>query len=270
MIIGDSVKKIILVLLFALTGCADTDSTLLLTHQKEDADTAIIKVQNEMQLVKMINESILEQNNTITYTADEALDLDEIVRMLSYLIPFDIQYTQVSYVDKGIPCYTLKLQYIDTEYEKVIASLKQIIKDNHVNKMSNASKIAFAHDYIIDHCEYDETVNSRNENNEAAFQIQGVLFERLAVCSGYSRCFLMMMRLLDIPCLYVASDEINHSFNLVYENDYRFIDVTWDENENRYYQLDKNAFFKDGKHQLDKQYNAEYFINFLSYIYHLD
>lgn len=270
-------KKILLiVLLILVSGCSlnskAEDSLLLISYQKEETKVSsrVFEISDEMQLVKRLNEELLMGRNTFTYTCENKIDLDEVIRMLSYLIPFDLRLSKQSYVDKAKTTYEMKVEYLDSKYEEVKLFLEKVISENITSSMSTKAKIDFAHDYILDWCEYDEDVIERNENNASAFQIQGVVFEKEAVCSGYSRCFLMMLRLMDIPCVYVPSDVINHSFNLVYDNQFRYIDVTWDEGDNRYYDLSKDEFFEDGKHELGQEFNSEYFVNFLSYIYHLN
>lgn len=271
-------KKMLVLLLFLLGGCSlsneiDTaNSTLMISYPKKETKVSksVLEINDEMQLVSHLNQNLMNNENTFTYKTDETIDLDEVVRMLSYLVPFDLKLRQSKYINKGTTTYEITVDYTDSKYEEALSYLKQIVDENLTSKMSIEEKIDFAHEYIIEHCEYDESVVERDENNSSAFQMQGVLFNQKAVCSGYSRCFLMMMKLMDIPCVYVSSDIINHSFNLVYDGQFRFIDVTWDEKDNRYYYLDVHNFFDDGKHELSEDYDSEYFVNFLSYIYHLN
>lgn len=271
-------KKILVILLFFLGGCSfsneiDTlNSTLMISYPKKETrvSKSVFEISDEIQLVSHLNQSLMNNENSFTYKTNNSIDLDEVVRMLSYLVPFDLKLRQAKYTDKGTTTYEITVEYTDTEWAKSLSYLKEIVDENITSEMSTKEKIDFAHEYIIDHCEYDESVVERDGSNSSAFQMQGVLFNQRAVCSGYSRCFLMMMKLMDIPCVYVSSDVINHSFNLVYDGEFRFIDVTWDEKDNRYYYLDIHNFFDDGKHELSEDYDSEYFVNFLSYIYHLN
>lgn len=271
-------KKMLVILLFLLVGCSfsnemdTTKSSLMISYPKKETRVSknIVEVSDEMQLVSHLNQSLMKEENTFTYKTESSIDLDEVVRMLSYLVPFDLKLRQEKNIYKGSITYEITVEYTDSNWEKSLSYLKQVVDENITSDMTTEAKIDFAHQYILDHCEYDESVVERDDSNASAFQIQGVLFNQKAVCSGYSRCFLMMMKLMDIPCVYVSSDVINHSFNLVYDGEFRFIDVTWDENDNRYYYLDIHNFFDDGKHELSEDYDSEYFVNFLSYIYHLN
>lgn len=271
-------KKMLVILLFLLVGCSlsseiDTIKTsLMISYPKKEnkVSKSVFEISDEMQLVSQLNQSLMNEENTFTYKTEKNIDLDEVVRMLSYLVPFDLKLRQTKFRDKGTTTYEITVEYTDTNWEKSLSSLKQVVEENTTSEMTINEKIDFAHQYILDHCEYDESVVERDDSNASAFQIQGVLFDQEAVCSGYSRCFLMMMKLMGIPCVYVSSDVINHSFNLVYDGEFRFIDVTWDEKDNRYYYLDLHDFFDDGKHELSEDYDSEYFMNFLSYIYHLN
>lgn len=271
-------KKLLLAVLLMMSGCSisknvdTTNANLMIAYPKSDAKVSknVYEVHDEVELVSYLDQSLMNKENSFTYRTDNHIDLDEVVRMLSYLVPFDIKLKQMQHTLRTNTTYEIIIEYTDTEYDEVIAFLKELINKNISSDMTMSEKIDFAHQYILDHCDYDENVIERDENNAEAFQIQGVLFDGKAVCAGYSRCFLMMMKLMGIPCLYVSSDVINHSFNLVYDGEYRFIDVTWDEGDNRYYYLDRDHFFDDGKHRLNENYDSEYFMNFLSYVYHLN
>ena len=58
-----------------------------------------------------------------------------------------------------------------------------------------------------------------------------VLENRLAICDGYSEVFKIFMSELDIECIYVASEVMNHAWNMVKMDDghWYHIDVTFDD-----------------------------------------
>lgn len=259
-------KKILCVLLLLLSGCAIQDYVLV-TQETKEVEQYDFKVSEAMKVARSIHTNLNNGEMTTTYISDENIDLDELVHLLSFVVPYDLKVSQSSIpLLKGIR-NIFKIQYFDQNIETTNKMIDQVIAYNIDDTMSDQQKVDFVHKFIIDHCEYDTAVIERTEENETAFQIEGVMMSQKAVCSGYARTFMLFMKKLDIPCLYVSSDIINHSFNLVYTDDFYFIDTTWDEGTNSYYNLDSESFFNDGKHTLEEIYNREYFLNFLVYMY---
>ena len=58
----------------------------------------------------------------------------------------------------------------------------------------------------------------------------GPLVNGLAVCDGYARAYQLLLGRIGIGCMFVASDEMNHSWNLVsIDGAWYHVDVTWDD-----------------------------------------
>ena len=56
------------------------------------------------------------------------------------------------------------------------------------------------------------------------------MFNNIALCSGYSDTFALMLDMLDIPNFRVSN--IEHIWNVIkFNNEWRHIDVTWDDDE---------------------------------------
>ena len=61
------------------------------------------------------------------------------------------------------------------------------------------------------------------------FQLMALLLTGKAVCDGISAAFAMICRYAGLPCIYVASPEMNHSWNAVlYKGEVMYIDTTFD------------------------------------------
>ena len=120
--------------------------------------------------------------------------------------------------------------------------------DNAVNEVLSLcngtdnmyEKMIIVHDYIVDNTDYDyeaaKTITSLEETNDAvidASSAYGCLVNHKAVCSGYSAAFQLIMQKIGIPCGRVAgykTEGENHEWNYVFfDNDYYYIDVTWDD-----------------------------------------
>ncbi len=93
-------------------------------------------------------------------------------------------------------------------------------------------KIKAVHDYIIENCEYDETISKPN-----IYSMYGVYINRTAVCEGYSKAFKYAMDCLNIPCIIAcgigqnsSGQQESHAWNYVKIDDTWYgVDCTWDD-----------------------------------------
>ena len=90
---------------------------------------------------------------------------------------------------------------------------------------TNVEKLLYLHDYLITHCEYDQTYSKTNAYN--------ALVEGSAVCDGYAKAFKYLCDLAGLTCEYVASDANNHAWNMVQvgngDTAWYYIDCTKDD-----------------------------------------
>ncbi|MHB8127579.1 MAG: transglutaminase domain-containing protein [Mobilitalea sp.] len=112
------------------------------------------------------------------------------------------------------------------EYAELILSL--IIKED----MNKVEKIKAVHDYIVRNTKYDQT--RQEDLPESSFAIEGVLYNREAVCQGYAYTFQLFMDLLDITSNVVVGSSvasgIGHAWNMVYLGEtWYMVDTTWDD-----------------------------------------
>lgn len=121
--------------------------------------------------------------------------------------------------------------------------------------MTEQEKYRAIHEYLLDHCEYDmhAALNQATETGDA-FSAYGALCDGLAVCDGISAAFAMICRAAGLPCLYVASSEMNHAWNAVlWQGEVRYIDTTFDltgGTRDRYFLLTDQVLAED--HQWDR------------------
>lgn len=88
------------------------------------------------------------------------------------------------------------------------------------------------HDYIVMNCEYSDL----NSNSSNAY---GCLVDKNAVCSGYSRAAMLLLKKAGIDSMLVGgmgitSDDqhISHMWNVVWiDNEQYYLDVTWDDTD---------------------------------------
>lgn len=121
----------------------------------------------------------------------------------------------------------------------------------------------YAHDYIVDNCEYDYEAAESDEIEDNASSAYGALIEGKAICEGYARAFQLLCNELGIECVNIfgTDDGENHMWNGVkIEGDWYQVDVTWDDTEDEqknisqylYFNLDDEKMYKD--HQASELY----------------
>ena len=91
--------------------------------------------------------------------------------------------------------------------------------------MSDVQKVIAVHDWMIGYARYDLDCGKHSDD------IEGFMFNKSGVCSGYSVTFEYFMKLLDIPCLVVLGDAGGaHAWNTVFvDGMWLYVDVTQDD-----------------------------------------
>ena len=124
-------------------------------------------------------------------------------------------------------------------YEQAVAKALANIDSS----MSAMEKAFVLHDYLVSHCEYDQTLSK--------FTAEDALVYGSAVCQGYTLAYEDLMQRAGIECENVPSNEMNHIWNmiLIYGNWYH-VDTTWDDPVNvaaKSYCGHKNFLASDAK-----------------------
>ena len=147
-------------------------------------------------------------------------------------------YIQVTYNDAS--------RHADAEAEAARLAKTLVHAD-----MSEWEKYKAIYTYLLDHVEYDmhAALNQGTEHGSPAFSAYGALVDGLAVCDGISAAFAMICRAAGLPCIYVASPEMNHSWNAVwYQGEVHHVDITYDltgHTRDRYFMLDERQIARD-------------------------
>ncbi|MGM9638606.1 MAG: transglutaminase domain-containing protein [Butyricicoccaceae bacterium] len=151
----------------------------------------------------------------------------------------------------------IKVVYNDAEkHAAAEAEADRLAAELLREEMTDQEKYRAIHEYLLDHCVYDmhAALNQSVETGDA-FSAYGALCGGQAVCDGISAAFAMICRSAGLPCLYVASTEMNHSWNIVLlQGEVRYIDTTFDltgGTRDRYFLLTEQALAAD--HQWDRE-----------------
>lgn len=97
--------------------------------------------------------------------------------------------------------------------------------------MNDLEKALAVHDYLVLNCEYDyERLTSTGTVPEVSHTAYGALIENIAVCDGYAKAYASILEELGISSKIVASDSMNHAWNLVLvDGNWYHVDATWDD-----------------------------------------
>jgi transglutaminase/protease-like cytokinesis protein 3 len=100
--------------------------------------------------------------------------------------------------------------------KKIDRKVKKIVKQ--LGKGNRRNRIRKAHDYLLEHMEYDS----------GYYSPYYAFVKGRGMCMAYALAFQRIMQEMGIPCLYVRGK--NHAWNMVKIGGYWYnIDVTWDD-----------------------------------------
>ena len=139
---------------------------------------------------------------------------------------------KVKYDTTGKVTLIVEHLYTKEEIDKIEKELDNIWHNNLTADANQSKIIRFFHDYIIDTTTYDfeyekqlKTVVGVNDDSAKA---TGVLFNRNAICSGYTDTMAIILDRLGIYNFKVTSD--SHVWNVLRDNGKLVhLDVTWDD-----------------------------------------
>ena len=153
---------------------------------------------------------------------------------------FSLGYKYTTITQYGMEKIELKPR-VSTEllqYKEAVDEKVDSILDKANQKQSDYEKVLFIHDYIIDNTVYDtktaDLITADKESNTIynASTIYGCLVEKKAVCSGYAAAFHLLTKKLGFESGRTRgeADGELHEWNYIkLDNEYYFIDVTWDD-----------------------------------------
>ncbi len=177
----------------------------------------------------------------------------------NYVSPLNsyIKYNTLIVNDDKINLKVDKL-YTNDEITKLDAFVNKFINDNKINVKNPTKKdIKLIHDYLVDNITYDKKYKEGDEtvSNKATTAI----FNKIAICSGYTDAFAIFLDKLNIPNFKVTTED--HVWNLIYfDNKWTHIDVTWDDDEvnkdnnHNFFMIDTKKLLEidDLKHNFEK------------------
>lgn len=138
-----------------------------------------------------------------------------------YMVEFFIAASNGDYVEfysKYETVTAASLSDVNTIGGKVKAVIASVVKSG----MTDRQKALAVHEWLTHNAKYDQTGTNHDPD--------GVLLKGSGVCESYARAFQMFMSELGIPNVYIASDSLDHAWNMIYvDGGWYHVDVTWDD-----------------------------------------
>lgn len=109
--------------------------------------------------------------------------------------------------------------YDRAAYDQAVA---KILESAVLPGMSQYQIALSVHDYLASHFRYDES--------SSRFKGWNLLIDGTAVCEGYARAYMDVLKRAGLEAVYVKSDSMDHAWNLVkIDHQWYHVDVTWDD-----------------------------------------
>lgn len=124
--------------------------------------------------------------------------------------------------------------WICADYNFIILSdyENEIIASNVTNDMNDYDKAKALHDFLCRKMTYKTKYLLNYKNDMPTWYF--CLVNGVGVCQTYTELYQRLLNAVNIPCISVDSDSMNHRWNCVkIEDEWFHVDVTWDDYEGK-------------------------------------
>ncbi|WP_170164378.1 transglutaminase-like domain-containing protein [Mobilisporobacter senegalensis] len=97
--------------------------------------------------------------------------------------------------------------------------VSEIIKELDLTDLSYFNKVLICGEWIAENISYDYEGLEKGTENRTLLE---TMKERKGVCQGYAIVFKEFMEQIGVPCLYISDTKMNHAYNIVLMNDYKW------------------------------------------------
>ena len=172
----------------------------------------------------------------VSITPDQLKEVYCIAKDLNYYsVNAPMSFTYSYYSQSGV----ITAVKLDLPFSKSVGDSKTAALKSKVNsikagipKTSDYDKVKYIHDYIINHCRYNNNAVLNSDAYPTAFTAYGALVEGSAVCEGYAKAFSLLCNEVGVDALLVTGTGKGepHMWNMVKCNgQWYHMDVTWDD-----------------------------------------
>lgn len=170
-----------------------------------------------------------EYDNCINDVKELAQDQTILSDINNYVHPFNsFKNVETEYDDTGKVTFKVYKMYTKEQIVQINNHMKVLTRELIYSNDSQYNNILRAHDYIINHTEYDSDKAEGYGSNYSSDTAYGPLYEGYAICGGYTDLMQLFLEEMGIKNFRVSSDM--HVWNAVYINDnWVNLDLTWDD-----------------------------------------
>lgn len=147
--------------------------------------------------------------------------------------------------------------FLSAKNKQILTAAKNVISQKITSGMNDYQKELAIHDYITTWSNFDWAVLGHGAVAEDSKTPYGVLINRNAMCHGFSSCFQLFMKMLDIECVTVfstSSGSTPHSWNVVkIEGDWYCVDTAWDSTSGHAYFNVTSQYLKNRGYRWDEK-----------------
>ena len=173
-------------------------------------------------------EAFMHDNPDIFY-----IDVNKMFVNIKTIKRFFSTSYEVSISDKDGNTYLSDDFSSEAQVEAAIQAVESV-KNSVLSKATgtDAQKVLYIHDYLVDNIEYDEEYNKAGR-----YSIYGALVGKKCVCEGYAKAFKYLLNSVDVECELMQGNAINnsgevesHAWNCVKIKDKWYaVDITWED-----------------------------------------
>ena len=158
-----------------------------------------------------------------------ANDQETLSTINNFVHPYNsFSHIETAYDNYGKVTISIEKTYTDSDITLIDAKIDEIEKQIWATSMTTEEKIRSAHDYIINHSEYDTERSDYNIVNYESDTAFGPLLQGYSLCGGYTDAMALFLEDLNIKNYKVASK--NHVWNALEQNGIWYhLDLTWDD-----------------------------------------
>ena len=158
-----------------------------------------------------------------------ANDQETLSTINNFVHPYNsFRHLETAYDNYGKITLTIEKTYSDSDISLINAKVDEVEQEIWTDNMSQVDKIRAAHDYIINHSEYDSERSDYNIVKYKSDTAFGPLLEGYSLCGGYTDAMELFLEDMGIKSYKISSE--NHVWNAVYLNNaWYHLDLTWDD-----------------------------------------
>lgn len=174
-------------------------------------------------------DALLDGQNEVTFFY-KYKSLDEVYDALEAVYPYAFSLRSMKRGD-GLVTFTVEVSR-PARQEQARVFAQELAASVITDEMNDAEKLRALHDELIRMCVYDTDTAASDERDgrTAPFAADGALIDHLAVCAGYGRAYMMLCEAAGLQVIYIASEEMDHSWNAVcVDGEIYYVDCTFDD-----------------------------------------